>query len=285
MSAIPPIMHPHIYIGTGGYSDRALLGTLYPHGTAAADFLHHYAQHYDCVEINSSFHAPIGRKSIESMAEKAAGRLKFSFKLHQDFSHSRQADAGRAAAFLEALSPLREHGLLAHLLLQFPHSFERTPLNRRYLADLCAWFEGTPLAVEFRHPSWHTEAVHAAFGARPELIWCNVDYPPHIGYPEFHFQSFQSTACLRLHGRNLRWREAQSAAERHDYRYPDAELAALADTLLQQRHTFQTLFLYFENTTAAHSFHNIPVLKALLAERGFSVKTPCIEAVRQEGLF
>lgn len=278
-------MPQHIYIGTGGYSDRALLGTLYPHGTAAADFLHHYAQHYDCVEINSSFHAPIGRKSIERMAEKASGRLKFSFKLHQDFSHARQADAARAYAFFEALTPLSEHDLLAHLLLQFPHSFERTATNRRYLADLCTWFDGIQLAVEFRHPSWHTEAVYQTFQTRAELIWCNVDYPPRIGYPEFDFQSFSPTACLRLHGRNPHWREAQSAAERHDYRYPDAELAALAQTLFQQRHTFDTLYLYFENTTAAHSFHNIPLLKQYLSDLGFSVKTPVVEEIRQADLF
>ncbi|VEH66914.1 Uncharacterised protein [Rodentibacter pneumotropicus] len=29
---------PHIYIGTGGYADSDLLGTVYPLGTAKEDF-------------------------------------------------------------------------------------------------------------------------------------------------------------------------------------------------------------------------------------------------------
>ena len=34
---------PRIYLGTGGYSDTDLLGTLYPQGTKKTDFLREYA--------------------------------------------------------------------------------------------------------------------------------------------------------------------------------------------------------------------------------------------------
>ena len=74
-------MKSTIYIGTGGYSDTDLIGTLYPHSAKANEFLHYYANHYDCVEINASFHAPIGQKTLLGMLNKADGRLKFSFKL------------------------------------------------------------------------------------------------------------------------------------------------------------------------------------------------------------
>ncbi|MDO4729403.1 MAG: DUF72 domain-containing protein, partial [Bacteroidota bacterium] len=80
-------MHtPHIYLGTGGYSDTDLIGTLYPFGTDKTEFLAVYSQHYDAIEINSTFHAPIGAKALQGMVEKAQGRLQFSVKLHQDFS-------------------------------------------------------------------------------------------------------------------------------------------------------------------------------------------------------
>ena len=45
---------PHIYLGTGGYSDTDLIGTLYPFGTDKSDFLTIYSQHYDAIEINVS---------------------------------------------------------------------------------------------------------------------------------------------------------------------------------------------------------------------------------------
>lgn len=271
-----------VYIGTGGYSDTALLGTLYPHGTKSPDFLHHYAQHYDCVEINSTFHAPIGQKSLLGMLDKAAGRLKFTLKLHQDFSHTRTATAQHAHAFLQTIQPFGEH--LAHLFVQFPHSFERTPANRRYLAALCGWFADYPLVMEFRSPTWHIDEVFVYFEKNQNLIWCNVDYPSQIGLPESAFHSFNRTAYLRLHGRNGNWWHGQSAAERHDYRYTDAELKTWADILFQQKQSFDELFILFQNTTQSHSFYNIPVLKAHLADWGFAVKTPHIE-VQQGSLF
>lgn len=274
---------PKIYIGTGGYSDTDLVGTLYPHGTAKSDFLTIYSCHYDTIEINSSFHAPIGEKALQGMVEKAEKRLKFSVKLHQDFSHNRSATAEQARYFLAALQPLIEQNCLANLFVQFPHTFDRTPANRLYLAQLCHWFADFPLAVEFRHASWHIPPVFQTFAKQPNLIWCNVDYPQNIGLPAFHFQSFQCTAYLRLHGHNPNWWEAGSAAERHDYRYRDDELKQLANLLFQQRNTFDVLYLYFQNTTKSHSFYNIATIKGYLAELGFEVKTEVNERSGEQG--
>lgn len=274
---------PKIYIGTGGYSDPDLVGTLYPYGTAKTDFLTVYSCHYDAIEINSTFHAPLGEKTLQSMEEKAEKRLTFSVKLHQDFSHNRTATAEQARHFLKALKPLIQHNCLANLFVQFPHTFERTQVNRLYLAKLCQWFADFPLAVEFRHASWHISPVFQSFIQQANLIWCNVDYPPNIGLPVFQFQSFQRTAYLRLHGHNPHWWDADSAAQRHDYRYSDSELKQLANLLFQQRDTFDVLYLYFQNTTKSHSFYNIATLKGYLAGLGFEVKTKVNERGGEQG--
>ncbi|MEG9482633.1 DUF72 domain-containing protein [Mannheimia sp. HC-2023] len=278
-------MFPQIFIGTGGYADTDLIGTLYPYGTKKEDFLAVYSQHYDTLEINSTFHAPIGLKAFEGMVEKAADRLHFSVKLHQDFSHNRTATQGQAEAFLNALTPLGEQGLLANLFVQFPTQFERTTANRRYLAELCQWFGDYPLAIEFRHPSWHIPVVFDTFVKSPNLIWCNVDYPQNIGLPAFHFFANQRTAYLRLHGRNPNWWKGQSAAERHDYRYSDEELTGLAELLVQKKAEFDKLYLYFENTTKSHAFYNIQTLKGFLTEKGFQIKPVPEHLLGQQSLF
>ncbi|UXZ04341.1 DUF72 domain-containing protein [Moraxella nasicaprae] len=267
-------MKSTIYIGTGGYSDTDLIGTLYPHGAKASEFLHHYANHYDCVEINSSFHAPIGIKTVQGMINKANGRLKFSLKLHQTFSHTCTATAKTAQDFLGILTPFGEY--LAPLLLQFPHSFERTTANRHYLGEVVKWFEGWQLAIEFRHPSWHITPVFTHFAKTPNLIWVNADYPKNIGLPNTSFWANTRTAYYRLHGRRGDWWEKESAKERHDYRYTDAELAKIADEIFSHRANFDELFIYFQNTTNAHSFYNIMILKEKLSAYGFVVKTPKI---------
>ncbi|MDU8923920.1 DUF72 domain-containing protein [Pasteurellaceae bacterium LIM206] len=279
-------MHnPHIYIGTGGYSDTDLLGRLYPFGTKKDDFLTIYSQHYDTVEINSTFHAPIGVKALQGMVEKAQGRLLFSVKLHQDFSHNRTVTKAQAVAFLQTLQPLTEQNCLANLFIQFPTSFERNHANRYYLAELVSWFQGYLLAVEFRHRSWHTPSVQDYFHGKQNLIWCNVDYPPNIGLPAFQFYANQRTAYLRLHGRNPNWWKAQSAQERHDYRYNDQELRHLAMLLNQQKSEFDRLYLYFQNTTNSHSFYNIATLKIFLAEYGFNIKAEPEFLIGQQNLF
>ncbi|WP_115587356.1 DUF72 domain-containing protein [Actinobacillus lignieresii] len=278
------MLMPKIYLGTGGYSDTDLIGTLYPHGTSKTDFLNIYSRHYDTIEINSTFHAPIGEKALQGMTEKAEDRLKFSAKLHQDFSHQRTANEAQAKLFLNALQPLIERNCLANLFVQFPHTFERTTANRLYLAQLTKWFNGFPLAIEFRHNSWHISTVKQAFAKQPNLIWCNVDYPANIGLPPFHFYSNQKIAYLRLHGRNPNWWKAETAQQRHDYRYSDPELQQLANLLHQHHSSFEQLYIYFQNTTNNHSFYNIATLKGYLAELNFEVKTEIDKTAGEQGV-
>ncbi|WLF85014.1 DUF72 domain-containing protein [Moraxella sp. ZY210820] len=272
-----------IYIGTGGYSDTDLIGTLYPQGTSSSQFLNIYQQYYDTVEINSTFHAPIAEKAIQGMLEKSQGNLLFSVKLHQDFSHQRTATYQNAEAFMNHLTPLIDATCLAHLFLQFPQSFVRNKHNRLYLAKMLNWFQGLSIAIEFRHPSWHIPPVFEYFKQQSNLIWCNVDYPPLADLPTFNLQFNQEIGYLRLHGHNLKWHDAQSAKERHDYRYTDDELQKLAHLIHQQRHHFKQLFIYFQNTTHSHSVYNIDSLKSYLLEYGFNIKNNPVN-IQKNGL-
>lgn len=266
----------NIYIGTGGYSDTDLLGILYPQNTKKTDFLTEYTKHYSTVEINSSFYAPIGRKAFEGMLNKSEGKLKFSIKLHQDFSHNLTAKSESAIAFLQAIEPIVQADCLASLLLQFPHGFDRTITNRQYLADVTSWFADLPLAIEFRHESWHTAQVYDSF-AKQNLIWCSVDYPAISGLPPSRLLFTSRTGYLRLHGKNPNWWDAHSASERHDYRYTEAEMQAWALTIANQRANFDTLYIYFENTVKGHAVYNIAMLKQALKAQNLNVIEPITE--------
>ena len=102
----------------------------------------------------------------------------------------------------------------------------------------------------------------------------------------FHFQSFQPSDYLRLHGYNRNWLEANSAAEHHDYRYTDIKLQQLAETLYHHRGNFETLSLYFQNTTNSYSFYNIQTVKGYLKILGFQLKTEIDEMKgEQQSLF
>ena len=53
-----------LYLGTGGYSNDDWIGLLYPAGTKPNDYLKVYAQHFNAVELNSSFYAIPGLKGL-----------------------------------------------------------------------------------------------------------------------------------------------------------------------------------------------------------------------------
>lgn len=266
---------PSIYLGTGGYSHTDLLGILYPENTKKTDFLTEYAKQYATVEINSSFYAPIGKKAFEGMLAKSLGQnphgiFKFAIKLHQDFTHNLTATSDTAAAFLQALEPILQANSLSALLLQFPHGFDRTTANRQYLARLTDWFAGLPLAIEFRHESWHTAQVYDSF-VQKNLTWCSLDYPNVKGLPQSRLVFTSRTGYLRMHGKNPNWWDAHSASERHDYRYTEAEMQAWANSIFHQQTNFDNLYIYFENTVKGHAVYNIAMLRTSLGKLGMAV--------------
>ena len=265
-----------VYIGTGGYTNNDWVGEglLYPPGTKQTDFLGIYAQHFDAVELNSSFYAVPGLKAFEGMARRSAGRTRFAVKLNKVFTHDRAPQDSDFDRMLQSPEPLREAGLMGPYLAQFPYSFSRTAASRKYLQELAERFAGHELAVEFRHQSWDKPEVRDAmreFG----LIWVSPDYPPVDGLPEPTLHVTAEVAYLRLHGRNSgNWWSGESAAERHDYRYSQAEMDEWAEKIAFVADDVEELWVFFENTTKGHALKNIPMLRRALVARGVPISEP-----------
>ncbi|MFC4637579.1 DUF72 domain-containing protein [Deinococcus hohokamensis] len=264
-----------VYIGCGGYSNEEWTapGLIYE-GVRKDDFLSIYAQHFDAVELNSSFYAIPGLKAFEGMLRKSGGRTRFAVKLNKVFTHERAPTDVDFDRMLQSPEPLREAGVMGPYLAQFPYSFHRTAENRKYLHMLSERFAGRELAVELRHASWDKPEVRegmAEFG----LIWVSPDYPPVGGMPEPQVHVTGDVGYLRLHGRNAgSWWEGQSAAERHDYRYTRAEMDEWAEKIAFVEGELSELYVFFENTTKGHALKNIPMLRDALNARGVPVRAP-----------
>ena len=257
-----------LYLGTGGYSNDDWLGLLYPEGTKSADYLKIYAQHFNAVELNSSFYNIPGIKAFAGMVRKSEGRVLFAVKLHRSMTHSRDADEETYKRMLESVHPLREAGMLGPFLAQFPYSFHRTADNRKYLLDLIKHFEGERLALEFRTDDWDLDEVRESlkeFG----LITVSVDYPPLPGLPASGLHITSDTAYIRLHGRNEKtWWDGKSAAARHDYLYTPDELKGWALAIDEHKDALSQVYLLLQNTTKGHALKNLAMLKELFDEVG-----------------
>ncbi|NTY01589.1 DUF72 domain-containing protein [Deinococcus sp. JMULE3] len=264
-----------VYIGCGGYSndDWAAPGLLYD-GVRKDDYLGTYARHFDAAELNASFYSIPGLKAFEGMLRRSAAQVRFTVKLHRVFTHDRAPTDDDFDRMLQSPEPLREAGVLGPYLAQFPHSFHRTPTNRRYLQMLTERFAGHELAVEFRHEGWDLPDVRDGMAQRG-LIWVSPDYPPAGGLPEPQLHVTADVGYLRLHGRNAAsWWDGQSAAERHDYRYTRAEMDEWAQKIALVADDLSELYVFFENTTKGHALKNIPQLRDALNAHGVPVQTP-----------
>src|ERR1039457_5520058 len=59
-----------LYIGTSAFTAAGWEGTFYPEGTKPADFLRHYAQHFNSVEIDSTFYRSPSASTVRGWASK-----------------------------------------------------------------------------------------------------------------------------------------------------------------------------------------------------------------------
>lgn len=257
-----------LYLGTGGYTNDDWVGLLYPEGSKPGDWLGIYAQHFNAVELNSSFYAIPGVKAFAGMLNKSGGKVRFTIKLHQSMTHTRDAGAELYTRLRESVAPLREAGMLGPFLAQFPYAFKRTPANRRYLQELAQRFEGEALAVEFRHASWDKTEVREAL-TKAGLVWVSVDLPALQGLPASACYVTAEVAYIRMHGRNTAtWWAGKTAAERHDYLYDADELRPWVAEVMAHSDGLSQLYWLLQNTTKGHALKNAVTVRELFAEAG-----------------
>ena len=119
------------------------------------DELSFYAEHFNTVEVNSSFYGTPRPEVSRGWAERTPAGFEFSLKLYQKFTHpamykaSRLDDLPATPQQLDALArvnradvdqfkagiePLASAGKLGALLAQFPPSFKNNEASRAYLS-------------------------------------------------------------------------------------------------------------------------------------------------------
>ena len=284
-----------IRIGTSGWnypSGRGSWnGVFYPpRRPRGFDELAYYAEHFDTVEVNSTFYGEPKDSITRTWVERTPVGFEFSLKLYQKFTHPKmyaKAVTGSAHVaeplpdalltpnqadidgFRRGIDPIASSGRLGALLAQFPPSFKDTPATREYLAWLLRAFGAYPVAVELRHRSWSdnvadTLSLLNGFGA----AWTQIDEP------KFRFSIRQNLLpnvrgfyYLRLHGRNAEaWWRHERMEDRYDYLYSAGELKPYAETAVAVRALVKKMYLYLNNHFAAKSVANAVMIKQQIGE-------------------
>lgn len=219
-----------VRVGPAGWSYEDWKGIVYPSGMPKSRHpLTLLCDWFDTVEVNSTFYRPPDPSHCASWVQQVAAnpRFKFTVKLWQRFTHERDAwpTDDEIARFRSGLEPLHESRMLGAVLIQFPWSFRRNDVNRRWLGRIVETFADYPLALEVRHASWDRPEVYRGL-TEHGVAFCNIDQPL------FH-DSLAPTEVVtapvgyvRLHGRNHDdwFRKEASRDDRYNYLYSDEEL-------------------------------------------------------------
>jgi uncharacterized protein YecE (DUF72 family) len=270
-----------ILVGTASWSDPGFVERWYPKKMPAGERLSWYAQHFELVEVNSTFYSVPEPRLVERWCAATPDEFTFDVKLHQLFSfHSTPAkllppDLQRCAetdakgnakstpalqeallkAFLRATSVLANAGKLGALLLQFSPAFSP---RKHQLAELKPLIEGLAnydLAIEFRNRNWAVgEQLEATidFVRKHRAIFVNVDAPQSDHFTimpsELNEVTNPNVAYLRLHGRNAKaYTTGKTVAARFDYDYDDGEVAEIADRSEKLAHKARDVHVIFNN--------------------------------------
>ena len=257
-----------ILIGTSGYSYNEWLGCVYPEGTKQKDFLGCYSQLFPTVELNFSYYKMPDAKGLSKMLADGGENLTFAIKAHKTLTHEINPGLweSEAKTYKTAIEPLLEAKRLEAVLFQFPYSFKYEDDNRRYLDKLLKYFDGVPLAVEFRKADWYSGKVIDGMKSR-EVSLVSLDMPELPKLPPSMDVVTAPVAYIRLHGRNSEawWGEDDHA--RYDYLYTDAEMDAWAQRIKLIKEARRVL-VYFNNHSFGKAVRNAQTLVKILKNIG-----------------
>ena len=265
-----------IEIGTSGYSYAEWTAAgFYPPGTGSARMLPLYAERFAVTELNYTWYQMPKAPAVARMAAKVPPAFGFAAKLSRTLTHEVDPGAwrGEAARYRDGIAPLRQGGRLRAVLAQWPPSFDRTPANRRYLAELLDVLEGLPMAVEFRHASWAVDRVFAELERR-RVTLAAVDVPALDGlFPALGVVTNPDLFYVRFHGRNVRGWRSGHLQQQFDYDYSEAELGEWTDRrIVPMAAAARAGVIFFNNHVRAQAPRNAGALARLLAARGVAVQ-------------
>ena len=279
-------MAARIRIGTCSWADESLVKYWYPpHVKSAEERLRYYTDHFDTVEVDSTYYRLPEEPMVERWAERTPPGFVFHVKAFAMMTRhpvkleqlppelregARTDERGRVdrpprefraevfARFHRALEPLRAAGKLGGILLQFPSYIVCKDSSFAYLEWAKEALAGDEMLVEFRHRSWLDDenrdrvlAFLEDLGAAHVIVDAPKTEAKNLVPTVLALTS--PTAYVRFHGRNAgTWNiRGKSAAERFNYLYSDDELREWVPPLRELAEKAENAYAMFNNNGRA----------------------------------
>jgi len=288
-----------IRIGTASWSDPGFVEDWYPRDLPACARLAWYAEHFDYVEVNSTFYAIPLQKVTQRWDVETPACFLFDVKVHRLLSrHSATPetlppDLRRglgvkpktrievtpelerivAMRMREELAPLREAGKFGAWLLQLSPSFSPRKHRLDELQQLLEILGEDGLAIELRNRDWvdsrwSDETVAFFRDARIPFVLVDAPVSKHFTVMPSQDVVTAPLAYLRLHGRNERgYVSGKSVAERFDYDYSADEIEEIKERVERLAAEAAEVHVAFNNNRSNYAPKAALSLKQALARQ------------------
>ncbi len=233
-------------IGTSGWHYPHWRGVFYPEKLPTSKWLDYYTQHFDTVELNSTFYRLPVTTGLEIWRESTPKGFTFAAKGSRFLTHMKKLKdpLPGVAKYFERVDRLGRK--LGPIVFQLPPFWE---LN---LERLEAFLEALPprhkYAFELRNPTWHTPEVYRIL-RRHRAAFCI-----------FEIAGFQSNLELTSNWTYIRLHGPGSAYQGN---YPDATLRQWAERIRGWQRDLRAIYVYFDNDQSGYAVANARMLKAI----------------------
>ena len=238
-----------VHIGTSGWSYDHWQGILYPQDTPVHDRLGYYVQHFQTVELNSSFYRWPQKATFISWRKRLPDGFLLTVKAPRGLTHAKKLYAPElwVERIGECWHELREKRavLLVQLAPNQPCDYDRLAY---FLDQVPRWMR---IAVEFRHPSWHTNAIFDLL-EQHQAAYCIMSgaYLPCI------LRTTAPFVYVRMHGPNTHYLYGGS--------YSDTDLHWWASRIREWAAAEKEVFVYFNNDGGGNAVRNAQMLRWII---------------------
>jgi len=159
ITAILFVVEASIHLGTSSFTATGWNGSFYPTGMQSRDYLGFYAEHFDSVEVDSTFYACPSENTVKGWNSKTPDNFIFSVKVPQTITHEKVL-LGCDSEFKEFLDTMGFLGQkLGPIVFQFPFFSRGVFDDRHQFTDRLVPFlkklpAGLKFAVELRNRNW-----------------------------------------------------------------------------------------------------------------------------------
>ncbi|HEU4996482.1 MAG TPA: DUF72 domain-containing protein [Gemmatimonadaceae bacterium] len=300
-----------ILVGVASWTDPSMTapGVFYPDGVNKPEArLRYYSSRFPIVEVDSTYYAIPARKMAELWNDRTPEGFTFDVKAHALMT-GQPSEVDRLprdlrtalppvlakkpriyaselpdelrdavwAAFLDALTPLRDAQRMGAILLQYPRWVGPSRANASLIENAAARLRehGWRAAVEFRNRNWFDERTRPRtldLLRRNRLSYVAVDSPPGFesSVPAIPEVTSPSLAVVRFHGRNTDTWEAKvtRVSDRFRYLYDETQLREWLPMIRAITEQAEEVHLVFNNCYGNYGTTNAFEMAGLLVDSG-----------------